>query len=319
MNYPAALEFDIIFAMEEDSHYQVPRTSTLIAFESTARLGNVTRAATALGSSQSAVSRQIATLESQLQVRLFHRSRSGVQLTEAGRRFYNATVAALGLLHAGFEEAAADCATGKSMVIACAHDASHLLFMPRYDALAAHLGEGVRTRFLTYQRHVEELAPVPVADVVLSWRVSNAAPEDQVLIMEEEVRPVCSPGYAAAHADAVNGPARGWGRLTLLDLKLPNMGWVTWQDWFRVVGHPDSAPSYEEFDSYTLVLQAAVDGRGVALGWRHYIEQYFDVDTLVPLHDGFVKFTGRFVAALTPRGRNNLLAHKCLEFFDGIA
>ena len=121
--------------MEKDSHYQVPRTSTLIAFESTARLGNVTRAATALGSSQSAVSRQIATLESQLQVRLFHRSRSGVQLTEAGRRFYDATVAALGLLHAGFEEAAADCTTGKSMVIACAHDASHLLFMPGCGAV----------------------------------------------------------------------------------------------------------------------------------------------------------------------------------------
>ncbi|MDE0626850.1 MAG: LysR family transcriptional regulator [Bryobacterales bacterium] len=65
--------------------YSIPSTSTLLAFESAARHGNFSQAARELETSQSAISRLMARLETQLGARLFERSRTGVRLTEAGR------------------------------------------------------------------------------------------------------------------------------------------------------------------------------------------------------------------------------------------
>lgn len=294
---------------------RVPRTSTLIAFETVARHGSVSRAARELGMLQSSVSRQIATLERQTQARLFDRSPAGVRLTETGRRFYDATVAALGLIENAVEEAARR-SSGEGVVIGCSLDTSQLVIMPRYDALQAALGQTVPIRLLTYHRRVEELASVGTADIVLSWQAPEAAAEDRVLMLEEQLRPICAPAYAAAHPEAVAGPIRDWGQLTLLNLKLPNLGWATWQDWFALVGFPESTPRYEDYDSYTQLLQAAAAGRGVAPGWRYWFDSYLAAGTLVPLGDGYLKFPGRLLAWLTPQGRKNPLARKCLGVLE---
>ena len=56
-------------------------------FVEVAERGHVTRAAEALGMSQSAASAAIAALESTYQVKLFDRVGRGIQLTETGRTF----------------------------------------------------------------------------------------------------------------------------------------------------------------------------------------------------------------------------------------
>ena len=66
---PARLEFD---------------WSLLRAFLEVAQTGSLSRAATALGSSQPTLSRQIATLETQVGQALFERTTRGMRLTEAG-------------------------------------------------------------------------------------------------------------------------------------------------------------------------------------------------------------------------------------------
>jgi len=59
-----------------------------MCFEVASRVGSFTKAAEILSVSPSAVSRQIAALESYLDVRLFHRARDGNVLTEAGEEYY---------------------------------------------------------------------------------------------------------------------------------------------------------------------------------------------------------------------------------------
>src|SRR5512145_1575812 len=58
----------------------------LISFERVADLGSFTRAARSLHLVQPALSQQIAALERELGVPLFHRGARGVRLTEAGER-----------------------------------------------------------------------------------------------------------------------------------------------------------------------------------------------------------------------------------------
>ena len=301
------------------SHYRIPSRSALVAFESAARHGNFSRAAGELRTSQAAISRRIASLEATLSTRLFERSRSGVTLTEAGRRFRNGVVAGLHVLRAAADEAA-ELSSGNRVVIACSHDASHLVILPRYDALLDALGEDVRIRLLVHKRRSEDLTIDPSADLVLTWNaasaVPGAAPEDIAPVFAEEVQPICSPGYAETHADVLAGPASGWSGLTLLDMNLPDPAWASWSDWFAAAGGSAPKCRCERFDTYLDVLEAAATGKGIAVGWRHCIEAYLDSGALVTLDDGFVEFGGSFVAVLTAKGRRNPDARACLSFFE---
>ena len=188
--------------------------------------------------------------------------------------------------------------------------------MPRYDALRQVLGEDVRVRILTYHHYIQSLPPEPSADILLTWDAAGFAPEDRVLAHREAVRPLCSPAYAAAHAQTLAGPVAGWDGLTFLDLLRPNEGWASWEDWFAVAGRPDRAPRRLGLDSYTYVLEAAAAGHGIALGWRHFIERSLEAGALVALGDGFVEFDNAYYGVLTEKGRRKPLARRCLAFFD---
>ena len=86
--------------MVAHGRYRVPAINTLVAFETAARLGNFSRAAVELKTSQPAISRQIARLEAFLSTRLFQRNRAGAVFTDAGRRFQEGVVHGLGILQA---------------------------------------------------------------------------------------------------------------------------------------------------------------------------------------------------------------------------
>lgn len=302
--------------MKERGRYRFPSVSALIAFETVARNGSFSRAAEELGTSQSAVSRHIAALESQLSTRLFVRSRAGATLTGAGQVFIEAVVTGLGAIQAGAEEVA-NRPDGDEVVIAGSHDALQFVVFPRYDALKDAVGEQVKIRFATFQYPVERGSIDPSADVVLTWNATsvapNAAQEDTVQVFREEVQLVCSPDYAATHEDTLGGPMAGWSGLTFLDLETPGAGWASWSDWFEAKGVADPTSLFERFDSYIQVLEAATAGRGIAMGWRHCIERYIESGAVEMLDRGFVEFENSLLAVLTEKGRKNPNARKCLS------
>ncbi len=294
--------------------YRIPPTNALIAFESAARHANFTLAARELRTSQAAVSRQIAKLETWLSARLFDRSRAGATLTDAGKRFRDGVATGLAAIHRGAAEVT-ELSHAEQVVIACSHDASHFLIMPRYDALRRALGEDVQIRILTYHHSIQSLPPDPSADLLLTWDAAGADPEERALVIKEAVRPVCSPAYAAAHAQTLAGPVAGWSGLTILDL-LPNAGWASWDDWFAAAGRPDAAPHRIRFDCYSFVLEAAAAGHGIALAWRDLIERSLESGALVALGDGFLETDNLCVGVLTEKGRRKPVARRCLAFFD---
>ena len=295
--------------------YQIPTTTALVAFEHAARFGSFAAVAKELGTSQPAVSHNIAMLERHLGVRLFDRSRTGVSLTEAGRRFHDAVSVGLGIIQTA-TSAVANQSEDDQLVIACSIAASHYFVLPRYDALRKALGEQTRISILIFHHDPRNLPLNPVADVVLTWERSVGA-EDQVVIFKEAVRPVCSPDYAAAHADTLNGPVSGWNDLTLLDPSAPDAGWATWEDWFEVAGLPETPPRLMRFDNCVYLLEAAVAGHGIAIGWRNYVDRYLETGALVGLGDGYVERDNHFCGILTQHGRLRPVAWKCLSFFEG--
>lgn len=303
--------------MAEEGSHGFPKISALVAFECAARHRNFSRAAEELGVSQPAISRHIANLEEQLSTRLFERSRKGALLTDAGRRYCDAVVTGLGIIRAATVETATQPHV-EQVVVACSEDASNFYVMPQYRALQKTLGEQVKIRILTFQHSATQLPLDPPADVVLAWD-SNIVEEDFAGIHEEAVRPLCSSGYAAAHAETLGQPVNFWGGLTFLDVIPPNLGWASWGDWFRVVGRPLATPRFRGFDSYAYLLEAAAAGDGIALGWKYYVERYLESGALIPLTDDFVEFRSRYCGYLTERGRSRAIAHQCLSFFGQCA
>ena len=85
----------------DPERYRLPPMSVLLAFESAARHGSFSRAATELNTGQASISRRIAKLEEQLSVRLFDRSGIGVTLNAAGRLYYELTLVGLEALREG--------------------------------------------------------------------------------------------------------------------------------------------------------------------------------------------------------------------------
>ena len=211
-----------------------PSASALIAFEAAGRLGNFSRAAEELRTSQSAISRHIAGLEARLGARLFDRSPAGVRLTGAGSRLYDGVAGGLGTIERAVAEAR-EAPDEEHVVIACSHDAWHLLFTPRLDALRQALGGPSALRFLLHPGDPRDGPPDPDADLVFTWDGKDAGPQD--LALPEAAGPVCSPGYAARNAAILGGPVGAWVGMTLLDSPVPGRSRGSWEDWFEAAGH----------------------------------------------------------------------------------
>ncbi|MDP2220450.1 MAG: LysR family transcriptional regulator, partial [Hydrogenophaga sp.] len=90
---------------------RIPPLNALRFFESVARTQNLTAAAQQLHVSQSAVSRQITSLESYLGVDLFRRERHGVALTQAGAAYAVEVLRAFEIMGHATERLRAHCSS----------------------------------------------------------------------------------------------------------------------------------------------------------------------------------------------------------------
>ena len=292
----------------------LPRMNALRAFDAVARHSSFIRAAEELGIRQPAISRYIAELEHELDVKLFERSHRTVILTPAGEVFHHAVVIGLHRIAAG-ALSAASLAEDRRVIVACGHATSHLFVMPRFDAMRRALGEDVCLRILTLDYDMLDRLNSNEVDLVVTYDGTAGAPEDRVKVFNEAVTPVCSPGFAATHAHVLARPVAEWGSLPFLRLARTPRGWVTWHDWFEAAGYPVPRPTFIGVEDYVYLLEAAVAGQGLALGWRHFIDRYVDAKTLVAVADSFVEFDRHCYAKLTARGRRRPAARRCLEIF----
>ncbi len=81
----------------------VPSLTALVQFEAVARLASFTHAASELGVTQSAVSRQIKLLEETLGVHLFHRLHRSIDLTSEGDALYTVVAESMQKIAGAFD------------------------------------------------------------------------------------------------------------------------------------------------------------------------------------------------------------------------
>ncbi len=246
---------------------QIP-LDALRVFEAAARLQSFTAAALELGSTQPAISQQIKRLEQQLACRLFDRIYRGIVLTEAGRLLLGYVQQGLATLDMGV---AAVTMQQQHEVLQVATDFAFAAYwlMPRLERFH-QLHPEVDVSLVTSERGLGVLqSETDVAIVFGDGRFKNGQAH---LLFNEEVYPVCSPLLLKAQPAPL--PSAALARLPLLHLRPESRSrWLDWSGVFHALGISETPSSgMLRFDNYTLLIQAALAGQGVAIGWRHLVD-----------------------------------------------
>ena len=254
----------------------LPSLSGLVAFEAAARRLSFTRAGEELNVTQAAISRHVCALEADLGVSLFHRAHRRVRLTPDGERLAQAVT--LGLQH--IARTVGDLRRVRhagQLTIAASVAFSSLWLMPRLARFhAAH--PDVRLRLVAVDRFDDPAA----VGVDLTVRYGDGRWPGMVAtrLFADEIFPVCSPDYVARH-----GPFEtiedllGESILRMDDL---DPTWIDWPAWLDAMGvsTPSGQPGLR-FNNYTLEVQAAVNGQGIALGWQRLVADLLESGALV--------------------------------------
>jgi len=256
--------------------WQIPPPELLPAFEAAARHLSFTKAAGELSLTQSAVSRQIQALEASLGARLFERRTRALLLTEAGQRYYQAVQGVLGELDAATQKLRG-AAAARTVTVTTTPGFASLWLIPRLNGyLQANPGVDVRIS-ASY-----ELASLEREGIDLAVRFApDADMAGQRPLFEEEVIPVCSPALAADPARPLREPAdlRAHVLLHAADAK---SSWMEWNLWLHANGLRDLKPAGAlQFNQYVQLVQAAVNGQGVALGRLPLLRRLLKDKTLV--------------------------------------
>ena len=299
-------------------HGPLPSIRTLRIFESVGRNLSFNAAAAECHTSQPTVSRVINELEGRLSVRLFERHHRTIKLTPAGEIFHQAVSIGLERIVAG-ALTASNIPEEQRVVVACGHGTSHLFVMPHFETLRRALGEDTCLRILTLDYDMLDRLGGGEVDLMLVFEKNADASEDMVVVFNEAITPVCSPGFAATHARVLARPVQEWSSLPFLRLPHAAPCWATWHDWFESTGHPVPLPRYTSIEDYVYLIEAAIAGKGLALGWRHFIDHHIDSGALVTVTDDFVELDRSCFAKFTERGRQRAVAHRCLDAFVALA
>ncbi|MBY6057231.1 LysR family transcriptional regulator [Leisingera daeponensis] len=264
----------------------------LHTFDLVARHGNFTGAAEALGLTQSAVSQKIKGLETELGVALFRREHRGVSLTNEGARLLNVVRPAMAQMGNSVASLLERKSRPKVRISSDFAFASFWL-LPRLSHLRAELGDEIELQILASQVPPDDSSE----DCDIKIHVGPKSPmgDGDVMLLQERVAAVCSPSYLAAHGKVA-------GSADLLDCQLLSLSkpasaeWQTWQGWFDSLGIAgERSRNYISFNNYDMVVQSALSGDGIALGWLGLIDNLLQDGRLVQVTEDIVTSNAGYV------------------------
>lgn len=267
----------------------LPSLDPLKGFDAAARHLSFTRAAAELFLTQSAISRQIQTLEEQLGVKLFRREVRRLALTAEGEVLARAVAEMLPRL--------ADVCAGLKAVqrrprvtVSAAVGIAALWLVPRLAAFQ-ELEPDVDVRLSADNRMVDlEREDI---DLALRYVSPETPPPASSLLFDEVVFPVASPAVVAGLPAVLR--AEDLARLTLLAFE--NAGstpWLSWEPWLQGLGLAHAKPkAVLQFNQYDQMIRTAEDGGGIALGRGPLVAQAIAAGRLQPLSDARQRIASR--------------------------
>lgn len=234
------------------------------AFEASARHGSFSGAATELNVTAAAVGQLVRGLEDWLGISLFHRSASGkarLMPTEAAERALPDIRAGLDRLSLGLERLK-DATTSGVLTITVSPAFAAKWLLPRIDRFQERWPD-TDVRLDTSLKLVDYLAHG--IDAGVRYGTGKWPGLTAEKLMDEEIFPVCSPKLLEQLR--LDHPSDLVEQTLIHDLSVdPSVGFATWETWLSHAGINDIAAHRGlRINNSAAVLQAAIEGRGIAL------------------------------------------------------
>lgn len=251
----------------------LPPITNLLAFEAVARRRSFALAAAELHLTASAVSHQVARLESQLAIRLFERSAHGVRLSAAGERYLGRVAGALAAITTATDDLRQG--VGNSLYVHSSPSFASLWLMPRLrDFTESH----PEITLNLSAAHTHSDFALGQADLDIRYGVPVWSDVEVEALFEEDIRPLASPAFIQEHQ------LTRLDRLLAVPLIQSNVSVVQWSDWlakFTKLRAPDRFAV--RFDRAQMSLDAATQGLGVALESATIASRHIADGKLVPV------------------------------------
>lgn len=246
----------------------------LITFEAASRNLNFTRAAEELGVTRVSVSRQISELEEAVGAKLFNRDHRKVSLTQAGRILEAEVNPALHQIAAAVQRVSSAKHNNRLSLTTTSAFATYWL-MPRLVDFK-NLHPEIELNLMVSDRHLDLRAE----GVDVAIRYTKERPNFPVVVplMQEFVFPVVSPKYTAR--TQLNS-AQDLLNEHLLHLSGIYRPGARWPNWFRMNGlQPPAESKGVVVNTYINMLQAAIEGQGIALAGYPLVDRYLEDGSL---------------------------------------
>ena len=242
--------------------FKIPNMGALLAFEAAARHESFTHAAKELFLTESAVSRQIATLEANLGVHLFVRAKQRVVLTRAGRIYGTQIRRSLEHLDRDTLSIIAHGGGGGYLELAVLPTFASQWLIPRlknfYDRTPdVRVNMGVRTDTFSFEESHFEAA--------IHYGKPTWPGTSWDYLFGEEVVPVCAPSLL----DKPIAKAHELLAYPLLHSTTRPDGWA---HWFSSLGVEDSSTMQGvRYELHSMLISAAAAGLGIALVPKFFV------------------------------------------------
>jgi LysR family transcriptional regulator, glycine cleavage system transcriptional activator len=234
---------------------RLPPLNALKAFEAAARYESFTRAAEELCVTQGAVSHQVKALEGELGVKLFNRERQRLVITEAGRTYVDVVRDAFDRIAVATERLLQRQSSGVLTVSTSPNFAAKWLVHRLGRFAEAHPEIDLR---ISASLHHVDFAREDV-DLAIRHGDGQAGGLHITRLCAEELAIVCSPKLLIGK-HALRKPS-DLSRFTLLHINDRQ----DWARWMAVAGSDVDVARGPVLNQASMVLDAAVDGQGVAL------------------------------------------------------
>ncbi len=255
---------------------ELPPLKSLVYFEAAARLQSFTAASEELSVTQGAVSRQIRQLEEMLGRALFHRDRRRIVLTDDGHNYYISIVDVLDQLESATERLTSTRNNDQVTIVTSSAVAS-LFLLPLIPEFRREY-PGIQIRIIA--RDDSETGMRTDHDLSLYY-VRGPHTQDATVLFTETVFPVCSPAYFKANQQLFARSSIEGLKSNLIWLESKE-DWINWPEWFekmelQVTGFDNRLV----VNNYSMVIQAAIAGQGVALAWAGLVDSLLADQLLV--------------------------------------
>jgi DNA-binding transcriptional LysR family regulator len=269
--------------MLHDMSLRLPPLQALQAFEAAARHQSYSRAAEELALTHGAISHQISALEDRVGTKLFRRERNRMLLTDSGRLLLANVRQGLMLLERAFGTRL-PAERRVSLTLSTLPSLARCWLVPR---LADFQQQHPDVDLLVDPSGALVDLEHDGVDLAIRYGGGSWPGVQQVLLMSDELFPVCSPRYRDGRLPQT--PAE------LADCHLLHNPWQPWEPWLHAAGLAlrETARGVSYTDS-ALMLDAAAAGQGVVLARRALAGRDLAAGRLVRLFDIAVTDPNRY-------------------------